>query len=111
MDKFGDGLLVANGHRWRRSRKLFSPIFHSKFVDTCAGRVNQAARKLIVNLERSYPDVAAVGCGGDGRSVGDVDGSKLDRQLDHHHDHQFVVDDIKDRLLLTAFGIVSGETI
>ena len=49
----GDGLLLTNGERWHRSRRLLSPAFHFDILKPYVDIYNEAADVLVVSLLRS----------------------------------------------------------
>ncbi|XP_052286014.1 cytochrome P450 4F6-like isoform X2 [Dreissena polymorpha] len=47
----GPGLLIAEGARWSRSRRLLTPAFHFDILKPYVQVYNEAVQKLIVNLD------------------------------------------------------------
>ena len=46
----GDGLLVANGEKWARNRRLLTPAFHFDILKPYIKVYNESADKLVVNM-------------------------------------------------------------
>ena len=46
----GTGLLVANGNKWFRSRKLLTPAFHYGVLKSYIQVYNECAQTLIVSM-------------------------------------------------------------
>lgn len=53
----GEGLLTADGERWRRQRRLVQPSFHHEAIARVADHVQQAADRL---LDRWVPDAGVI---------------------------------------------------
>ncbi|KAI1290215.1 Cytochrome P450 4V2 [Halotydeus destructor] len=50
----GDGILIANGHKWNHARKLMAPTFHFKILDDFVPKMNASAKDFMkyLNAER-----------------------------------------------------------
>ena len=49
LDWLGEGLLIANGDRWARNRRLLTPAFHFDILQPYVQVYNQAAEILLVS--------------------------------------------------------------
>lgn len=47
----GTGLLTSTGDKWRQTRKLLTPAFHFKILDSFTPIMNENAQKLISRIE------------------------------------------------------------
>lgn len=48
LDWLGEGLLIANGNRWMRNRRLLTPAFHFDILQSYIDLKNKAASILVV---------------------------------------------------------------
>jgi cytochrome P450 len=55
----GDGLLVSEGERWLRGRRLVQPAFHQRTLEALGQHVADASQRLIGQWER-LPDASVV---------------------------------------------------
>lgn len=46
----GDGLLISNGEKWARSRRLLTPGFHFDILKPYVKIYNEAVELLMVNI-------------------------------------------------------------
>ena len=49
LDWLGEGLLIANGDRWARNRRLLTPAFHFDILQPYVQVYNQATEILLVS--------------------------------------------------------------
>ncbi|KAL3202637.1 hypothetical protein MRX96_042358 [Rhipicephalus microplus] len=49
----GEGLLTSTGNKWRSRRKLLTPAFHFRVLDSCVGIFNEQARVLLQKIRDS----------------------------------------------------------
>lgn len=48
LDWLGEGLLIANGQKWLRNRRLLTPAFHFDILQSYIALKNKAASVLVV---------------------------------------------------------------
>ncbi|NXX36772.1 CP4FN protein, partial [Nicator chloris] len=60
----GEGLLLSNGQRWVRHRRLLTPAFHGDVLRNYLGIFNQSTRVLLVRDPRCARAAAAAAGGG-----------------------------------------------
>nr|XP_054918581.1 cytochrome P450 4c3-like [Dermacentor andersoni] len=49
----GEGLLTSTGNKWRSRRKLLTPAFHFRVLDSCVGIFNEQTRVLVQKIRDS----------------------------------------------------------
>ncbi|XP_022341984.2 cytochrome P450 4F6-like [Crassostrea virginica] len=52
LDWLGEGLLIANGNRWMRNRRLLTPAFHFDILQSYIDLKNKAASILVDKIDR-----------------------------------------------------------
>lgn len=55
----GDGLLISNGRKWERNRKLLTPAFHFNVLQPYMKVYNDAVDILLVRYLKRYQDKMA----------------------------------------------------
>lgn len=54
LDWLGEGLLIANGQKWLRNRRLLTPAFHFDILQSYIALKNKAASVLVVLVLQIY---------------------------------------------------------
>ncbi|XP_062617356.1 leukotriene-B4 omega-hydroxylase 3-like [Saccostrea cucullata] len=52
LDWLGEGLLIANGQKWARNRRLLTPAFHFEILQSYIALKNKAASALVDKIDK-----------------------------------------------------------
>ncbi|XP_062570523.1 cytochrome P450 4F12-like [Saccostrea cucullata] len=53
LDWLGEGLLIANGEKWARNRRLLTPAFHFDILQSYIALKNKAASVLVIDAKKT----------------------------------------------------------